>query len=359
MIYALDADEKTLEQYNSAIDLPCVTRSALMADAHAGYSLPIGAVVETDGIIFPSWVGYDIGCGVLGYQTPLSIYDIEDRLEEIYTGILAAVPVGFNKHTEPQDDQDISLGLSPEAYSIYHDRGGQYQLGTLGGGNHFIEVGYDASDNVWVTIHSGSRGAGHGIASHYMALAADSDEPLEGHFGFGVHTDLGKSYLRDQNIMVKYALMNRMDMLRHTCGVLGCPCPPLHHVINQPHNFVEVDEDGLCLHRKGATIAHQGVMGVIPGNMRDGTAVVVGKGDPQSLHSASHGAGRVLSRSKARKTIDLKVFAQQMEGIVCDPAESRLDEAPGAYKNFQEVMDAQRDLVQVTHWVHPLVNVKG
>lgn len=369
-IYAENFEEEALEQFNSALELDCVTRAALMPDTHKGYTLPIGAAVESDQMVFPSWVGYDIGCGMSSLPTTFSINDIKWHSKEIFHQIYRDVPTGFTQHNKKQTWDGL------ENFQCTHELGTRFiegnaleQLGTLGGGNHFIEVGYDENDMVWITIHSGSRKLGHRTAERYMKIAAGQDpedrkKAKEGHYGFSVDSQLGQDYIMDLNFCLQYALQNRRNMIKlveqSIYRIIGGGSGNWNDFINRNHNHAE-DRlgDGKWIHRKGATHAEAGMDGVIPGNMRDGCFIVKGKGNPDSLYSSSHGAGRVLSRTKAKKTLDLDKFKADMNGITAKVEHSTLDESSYAYKNIFEVMDLQKDLVEVVTLVKPIINIKA
>lgn len=350
-----------LEQFFSCLDQPYVVKGAIMADAHKGYSLNIGGVIATKGWIVPAYVGYDIGCGLCAVKTNLhkdQIMDMDLR-KKIHKAIHKAIPVGTKAHAK---SQHVDLkGASKQALKILQKRKGSYQMGTLGGGNHFLEVGYDEEGAVWVVIHSGSRGTGHGIASHYMALASGTPTPEEGHFALDVESQDGKDYIQDMNFALGYALANRKEMMSDALSVLAIEVGTLvtrEIFINRNHNHAEL-KDGLWIHRKGATHAEEGMLGVIPANMGTGSFIVEGKGHEGSLNSSSHGAGRVLGRFKAKKQLKLEDFERQMEGIVASVSKATLDESPMAYKDIHEVMRQQTELVETIAWVKPLISVKG
>jgi tRNA-splicing ligase RtcB len=332
-------------------------QGALMPDAHTGYALPIGAVVATKDVVVPAWVGYDIGCGMCAVRTDLTANQVNPL--EIYESIYKSIPVGFNKHQKapPHNKLLDARDLTKPAQKIFSNSGAYHQLGTLGGGNHFIEISYDEQNRVWIVIHSGSRGVGHDIARHYMAVASPDGKPREGHFGLSDTSPEGKAYLNDLCWCLFFALENRKTMVQKVLELLGATQLDF---INRNHNHVEKRKsDGLWIHRKGATHAELDMMGVIPGNMRDGSFVVRGLGNEDSLCSSSHGAGRVLSRSKAKEELDYDEFLLSMEGIQANTAKAFLDEAPGAYKDIFEVMSLQSDLVETLHHLKPIVNIKG
>lgn len=369
------ADPQTLDgaaiaQMESAMKNEWALRGAMMPDAHKGYALPIGAVVETQSMIVPAWVGYDIGCGMSSTITSLTKKDLDGLGDTIRDIILRTVPVGNNRHTKSMDEdfeQHIFNKLSPVGKDAFKQRS-KLQLGSLGGGNHFIEIGYtdDKEERVVITIHSGSRGFGHGVAERFMRIAAEHNGVtrgnLEQHFALPSDSEQGKNYLNDALLAQEYALKNRQIMSELVLGVLGGTTGKRVDVIkfiNRNHNHVDKQEGDKFIHRKGATHAEKGMDGVIPGNMRDGCFIVVGLGNDSSLCSSSHGAGRVLGRYAAKKVLDVGEFIEQMKGISGVVGEKTLDEAPEAYKDIFKVMEMQKDLVEIKHYVKPLINVKG
>jgi tRNA-splicing ligase RtcB len=414
-IYAELLDTKAQEQFMDVLNEPYVTYGALMPDAHAGYTMPIGGVCSTKNMVVPQFVGFDIGCGMCAYKTDYTKEQIEAHAESIYNHIVETIPLGFKTHKNHQPLK-IDLPLTEFADHILQSTGLK-QVGTLGGGNHFIEVGYGADEKAWIVIHSGSRGFGHKIASHYMLQAYLLKNPMEGKLekivedfkernrvfkeknpeGFekalkkftlkqtaeinrkskldnikeilplDVNTELGKEYIKDQNFALAFALENRKRMIAtiHTImnevigGEFEFKEQDEVRFINRNHNHAEYDNKRKeWIHRKGATHAELGMRGVIPGNMRDGSFVVIGKGNADSLASSSHGAGRVMSRKKARANVDLEEFKASMEGITGTVDENTLDESPFAYKDIFEVMKLQEDLVEVEEHIRVLINVK-
>lgn len=360
-IYASHLESAAIDQFVKAMELDCVVQGALMPDAHAGYTLPIGAVIATEGTIFPSFVGYDIGCGVCAIPTTFKRHDIEQHAKAIFDQIYRDVPTGFAHHDKPlafSYDGPVSDFVRRE---LIHAGAPDRQLGTLGSGNHFIEVGHDASDVVWIVIHSGSRNVGHTIAKHYMKVASGSDKAKEGHYPLDVGSRDGRDYIADLAFGLRFALDNRLAMIRAVERAIRRHAPgesnPLL-LINRNHNHAEQRGDR-WIHRKGATHAEAGMLGVVPGNMRDGSFIVSGKGNPDSLCSSSHGAGRVLSRKAAKSTLDLDAFAASMKGIQARVDGRTLDESPDAYKSIYEVMAQQSVLVEVLHHIRPLINIKG
>jgi len=414
-IYAELIDETTQKQFEEVLRESYVTRGALMPDAHAGYTMPIGAVCATKDVVVPQFVGFDIGCGMCAYKTDYNKTEVEAHATEIYNAIVERIPLGFSKHKNHQPFK-YDLPLTPFAASVLNSTGLK-QLGTLGGGNHFIELGYGADEKVWIVIHSGSRGFGHKIATHYMiqaylekhnkedVLQERLDEfmqrnknykehnpegfvksfekfkhkqmldlnkkikvdNLEGIWGLETHSKLGKAYIIDQNFALHFALENRKRMIEVIHTIMNDVMKQSYEIafddeerfINKNHNHADYNETSKeWIHRKGATHASKGMMGVIPGNMRDGSFVVRGKGCEDALSSSSHGAGRVMSRKKAKRKVSLEAFEESMKGITGTVDENTLDESPFAYKDIFEVMRLQEDLVEVVEHIRPLINVK-
>jgi tRNA-splicing ligase RtcB (3'-phosphate/5'-hydroxy nucleic acid ligase) len=360
-IFAEVLEDEALRQFESAMQQPFVVRGALMPDAHAGYSLPIGAVVATDGVILPSWCGYDIGCGMCALPTTFEPEEVRAKAKTIFDTIYKEVPVGFshNARATPWPEGE-SLPRSDKMAEIFA-KNGLRQLGSLGGGNHFAEVGSDETGKVWIVLHSGSRGIGHAAATHYMKLASGDGKAREGHFGFAVESAEGQDYITDLAFCLAFALENRREMMRRIVGVLYEHCDGRGDwggLINRNHNHAEL-KDGLWIHRKGATHAEAGMMGVIPGNMRDGSFIVRGKGNPEALWSSSHGAGRVLGRKEAKRILALDSFEIAMANVVALVTAETLDESPLAYKSIFEVMRQQGDMVETVAHVRPILNIKG
>lgn len=369
-IYAECVEPTALQQFNSAMAQDFAVQGALMPDVHTGYSLPIGAVVATEGVVLPSWVGYDIGCGMCALPLDIDGERIRQQAKAIFTGLYQAIPVGFLVNHQPcagatgLDPKDLSkAGRAIAEGEHRQQRSWLHALGSLGGGNHFIELGADETGLVWAIIHSGSRGIGHGLATHYMKLASGVGKAREGHYGLRVDSAAGQDYINDMNWALQFALDNRMEMMRRIIEVVNRVTgsalrPDLDRLINRNHNHA-LQQGRLWIHRKGATHAEAGMLGVIPGNMRDGSFIVRGKGNPESLNSSSHGAGRVLGRKEAMRKLNLNDFRHAMTGVVARIEGATLDESPFAYKDVFAVMRQQADLVETLHHVRPLINIKG
>ena len=262
---------------------------------------------------------------------------------------------------------EIDYGyVTPDLRKMIIEKNAMKQLGTLGGGNHFIEIGVSDENpqRVWIIIHSGSRGIGHACATHYIKMASPTGKASEGHYGFDIVSEKGNAYYNDMLWCMSFALFNRTTMLKLIKKEIKYYIPSVEfdwdNLINRTHNHAEVIEGGkYIIHRKGATHAEKDMLGVIPGNMRDGSFIVRGKGYEKALNSSSHGAGRVLGRNVAKKTLKLETFKHDMEGIVADVKNKTLDECPAAYKNIFEVMENQKDMIDVICHVKPIINVKG
>lgn len=364
-IYAEILEPSALEQFESAMSQAFAIRGALMPDAHTGYSLPIGAVVAADNYVVPAWVGYDIGCGMCALKLEgIDPDEIEIHKKEIFDEIYKRIPVGFNVN---QTNTPYSVdGLTKIGEEIAETKNYQRALGSLGGGNHFLEIGISNENEVWIVIHSGSRGVGHAIATHYMKKANPEGKAKDGHWGFKATSQDGQDYIRDMNWALDFALANRKEMAYRTANLiaeileLGCYEADFSNLINRNHNHAEYNyEKDWWVHRKGATHAEEGMLGVIPGNMRDGSFIVRGKGNPDSLYSSSHGAGRVLGRKQAKRELTVEEFKETMGVIQAKIDESTLDESPFAYKDIYEVMNLQKDLVEIITQVKPIINIKG
>jgi tRNA-splicing ligase RtcB len=360
-IYAEVLEQEALNQFEVAMQLDCVVQGALMPDAHTGYTLPIGAVVACKDMVFPAMVGYDIGCGMCAVPTTFSIEDIRANAKAIFDQIYLDIPTGFS-HNQKDTEWVVWESIPhSEALDTIFSKNGLKQLGSLGSGNHFIEVGVDEENVVWFVIHSGSRGIGHAVASHYMRLASGDGKARDGFFGFDTNSLNGFEYICDLNFCLEFALTNRFEMLKRVEKAVQRTCTGValfEDTINRNHNHVEL-KDGLWIHRKGATHAEEGMMGVIPGNMRDGSFIVRGKGNPDSLFSSSHGAGRVLGRKEAQRVLTMEDFSATMQSVVAKVNTDTLDESPFAYKNIFDVMKQQGSLVDIVAHVKPIINIKG
>lgn len=377
-IYAKDADSETLKQFMSCYSQDYVKAAALMPDAHSGYVAPIGAVLATKDMIVPSWVGFDIGCGMIAieFKSKTLLKEVRENLDNIYDEVKKNVPMGMGELRQEstlsdntrKSFQDLIKKFERGEYDKSVDHFIRHtaikHLGTLGGGNHFIELGFE-KDNLWLIIHSGSRGVGHKIAEIYMKKAADKDKLYEQTYPLEVESKYGKEYLNVLDFCLEFALLNRMEMAHQVILSIGRVMRKkiswkLWANKNHNHAILEKTNQGmLYIHRKGATPAKKNERGIIPANMRDGTYLVKGLGNAEFLFSSSHGAGRVLSRTKARETFTLSEFKESMKGIKGTIEQAIIDEAPMAYKKIEDVMEAQRESVKVLKHIKPIINWKG
>jgi tRNA-splicing ligase RtcB (3'-phosphate/5'-hydroxy nucleic acid ligase) len=371
--YSIDTDEQALKQFEDCYQQPFVTAAALMPDAHSGYAAPIGSVLVTKGFIVPAWVGFDIGCGMIALKIKgVSVKNVRDKSDKIYQAVKRIVPMGMGEFNKPEKITEKTKSdfqkLIKEFESKPHDKrildflknACLKHLGTLGGGNHFIELGF-YKDEVWIIIHSGSRGIGYKVAEKYMKFAANSEKNFEKTYPLDVNSELGKEYLNILDFGLAYALLNRLEMgykVEMALKEIFGNKISAELWTNKNHNHA-ILEKGLFIHRKGATPAKKGELGVIPGNMRDGCYLVKGLGKKDFLYSSSHGAGRAISRKKARESITLAQFKDAMKGIKGTVNDDTLDEAPMAYKDINKVMAAQQKSVKVLKHVLPIINWKG
>ena len=367
------------EQFDNCCKEQYVEKAALMADGHTGYTSPIGAVYVTKEYVVPAIVGFDIGCGA----TTINFNDgdavlalIKYKAKEIFEKIKTVVPMGVGKLNT--NEHEMPEWARKEMFELIDNfKKGPYDasilqfiyenvfkhLGTLGSGNHFIEVGESEDKEGWITIHSGSRGIGYHIGQYYMKKAANKDKQYEGMYAFGIYSELGKEYLNSLNFCLEFALLNRRVMIDKVVKAMEEVTGSTFEYniwVNKNHNHaVPYDDNGRYIHRKGATASNKGERGVIMASMKDGVFLVEGKGHPEFLESSSHGAGRKMGRNVAKNNITMEEFEKSMEGIVGTISKGTLDEAPQAYKNPYEVMEAQKDSVTVIRQLKPVINWKG
>ena len=358
---------------------------AVMPDVHLGKGATVGSVIPTRGAIIPAAVGVDIGCGMAAVRTTLRAKDLPDSLAYLRTSIERSVPVGNGaggEHRRLPDSIETQLSQSGlfarlEAIKRKHkqiridkvDR----QLGTLGGGNHFIEICLDESDAVWVMLHSGSRGTGNLIGTYFIERARE--KLMTRTLGFHVpDRDLAffmegeplfDDYVEAVSWAQDYARANREAMMARVLHEMRHRLPKFQldrMAVNCHHNYVQREEhfgESLLVTRKGAVSARAGELGIIPGSMGAKSFIVRGKGNPDSFCSCSHGAGRKMSRTAARQRITLKEHREATAHVECRKDEGVIDESPAAYKDIDAVMAAQSDLVEVVHTLRQVVCIKG
>jgi tRNA-splicing ligase RtcB (3'-phosphate/5'-hydroxy nucleic acid ligase) len=371
-------EEQAMGQLANIARLPWVDGVAVMPDVHFGKGATVGSVIAMERAVSPAAVGVDIGCGMTAVRSSLTAADLPDDLRRLRSALEAAVPVGFARHDHPVDAARLTgLGgwkafwsgfddLAPAVRSRRERAGAQ--MGTLGGGNHFLEICLDTEDRVWVMLHSGSRNIGKELAEHHIGVARslphNADLPDRDLAVFLVGTPQMAAYRRDLFWAQDYARRNRAVMLALVLDVVRRRFPSVSFdpPISCHHNYVaeEVHEGRRVLvTRKGAIRAGRGELGLIPGSMGTGSYVVRGLGNPDSFESASHGAGRAMSRNAARRRFTAADLAAQTAGVECRKDAGVVDEIPAAYKDVTAVVAAQRDLVEVVAHLRQVVCVKG
>lgn len=368
-------EQGAIEQIKNASSLPFAFHHVVLCpDAHQGYGAPIGGVLATKGVVIPNFVGVDIGCGICAVKTSLTDIDTE-TLKNIMGEIRKVIPVGFNKHNEKQDES--LMPEAPDFFPIICSR--EYNnalksLGTLGGGNHFIEIQKGNDGYIWIMIHSGSRNLGKQVADHYNKIAeklnekwfSSVDKKQELAF-LPLDSDEGKSYIREMNYCVDFALANRSLMMDRIIEIFSKLPKPIvfEKTINIAHNYATMENhfgENVMVHRKGATLASEKTIGIIPGSQGTKSYIVKGKGNAESFNSCSHGAGRKMGRGQAQKDLNLEDEVKKLDdmGVIhAIRGDKDLDEAPGAYKDIDIVMKNQKDLVDVLVELTPLGVIKG
>lgn len=385
-------EEEARKQLANISKMPFIHKwVAAMPDVHLGKGATIGSVIPTKGAVIPAAVGVDIGCGMMAVKTDLTATDLPDNLFGIRSAIEAAVPHGrtVGRRGRGRDKgswnnlpDDIALkwntqladgfNLLTEKHSVLAKTNNAKHLGTLGTGNHFIELCLDEHNQVWIMLHSGSRGVGNRIGMHFIELAKkdmrkwminlpDSDLAY-----FPEGTDHFNDYVAAVEWAQQYARINRECMMQRTlhavADVLGRPVIGRLEAVNCHHNYVNREHhygEDVLLTRKGAVSAQKGQMGIIPGSMGAKSFIVRGLGNEESFCSCSHGAGRVMSRTKAKKEVSVAEHIKATEGVECRKDAAVVDETPAAYKDIESVMAAQSDLVEIVYTLKQVVCVKG
>jgi tRNA-splicing ligase RtcB len=375
-------EDVAMRQLHNVSTLPWIEGLAVMPDVHYGKGATVGSVIAMNGAVCPAAVGVDIGCGMSAVKTSLTANDLPGDLSRLRTRIEQTVPVGRGMHDEPVDPGRLH-GYPTTAWREFWDRfdgvaqavkarreRAAKQMGTLGGGNHFLEVCVDTDDAVWLMLHSGSRNIGKELADHHIGVAqklphnqglVDRDLAV-----FVADTPQMAAYRNDLFWAQEYAKHNRAVMMGLLMDVVRREFkkarPRFDPVISCHHNYVaeeRYDGTDLLVTRKGAIRAGSGEYGIIPGSMGTGSYIVKGLGNPASFQSASHGAGRRMSRNAARKRFSAQDLEEQTRGVECRKDSGVVDEIPGAYKPIEQVIDQQRDLVEVVAQLKQVVCVKG
>ena len=382
-------EEEAMRQLTQLASLPFIYKHlSVMPDVHAGRGSTIGCVLPTIGAIIPAAVGVDLGCGMNAVRTNLKASDLPDNLSLLRSAIEVEIPAGFNpgkklgqwsNEDRPNFITDYwNLCLKEEfdaltdKYPRFKNTNNINHLGTLGGGNHFVEICLDEHDQVWFMLHSGSRGVGNAIGSYFIELAK---KDMERYFIHLPDKDMsylpeGSPYFNDYCCAVKwaqrFAQLNREMMMisleRVVSKFLGRMVLVNEFSVSCHHNYISREShfgENVWITRKGAVSARLGQLGIIPGSMGAKSFIVRGLGNEQSFHSCSHGAGRVMSRTKAKALVTPEEHAKALEGVECNRSESTLDETPSAYKDIDAVMDAQSDLVEIVFTLKQILCVKG
>ncbi|MEU3549241.1 RtcB family protein [Streptomyces longwoodensis] len=375
-------EEGALQQLRNVATLPWIKGLAVMPDVHYGKGATVGSVIAMQGAVCPAAVGVDIGCGMSAVRTSLTANDLPGDLSRLRSRIEQAIPVGRGMHADPVDPGGLH-GLATAGWEDFWGRFDRVaeavrfrreraaaQMGTLGQGNHFVEICIDSSDAVWLMLHSGSRNIGKELAEHHIGIAqrlphnqglVDRDLAV-----FVADTPQMAAYRNDLFWAQEYAKYNRTLMMALLKDVVRKEFkkakPTFEQEISCHHNYVAEERyEGvdLLVTRKGAIRAGSGDYGIIPGSMGTGSYIVKGLGNEKSFNSASHGAGRRMSRNAAKRRFSTKDLEEQTRGVECRKDSGVVDEIPGAYKPIEQVIDQQRDLVQVVAKLKQVVCVKG
>jgi tRNA-splicing ligase RtcB len=383
-IWTDDVDDRSMEQLGNIAKLPFIHHHiAAMPDVHLGLGATIGSVIATHKAIIPAAVGVDIGCGMVAARLSITANDLDEKsLKKVFDQITRDVPVGRAQHADNRvlvdAVQPFEPGLKrltdrhPELLKSF----GKFskwmnQMGSLGGGNHFIEVCLDEFDQVWVMLHSGSRGIGNAIADHFIKLARKDMErwminlPDRDLAYFPEGTEHFDDYVEAVHWAQEYAMQNRQCMLDLVLSALTRHLPAFEvttEVVNCHHNYVAHEHHygaNVWVTRKGAIRAREGDLGIVPGSMGAKSYIVRGKGNPESFNSSAHGAGRKMSRMAAEKAFTETDLANQTVGVICRKDKGVIDEIPGAYKDIDQVMANQNDLTEILHTLKQVVCVKG
>lgn len=381
-IWTEDIEVEALTQLKNLARLPFIASNgvACMPDVHAGIGSTVGTVIATDKAIIPAAVGVDIGCGMNAVRLSLKASDLPESLKTIRDQIERDVPLGAGGAHDHTTDTG-SMSAEQERAVVHAVFGGNWdkfrakagnQMGTLGSGNHFIELCIDENQDVWIMLHSGSRGVGNMIGKFYIEKAKRQMERFfinlpDGDLAYlPEDTEDFDAYMAAVEWAQAYALENRRQMMIKVIAALRRHIPVeftiTQEAINCHHNYVARESHfgkNLWVTRKGAIRAREGDLGIIPGSMGQRSYIVRGKGDLQSYCSCSHGAGRAMSRTEARRRFSLTDLVEQTQGVECRKDDAVLDEIPGSYKDIDVVMDNQRDLVDVVHVLKQILCVKG
>jgi len=383
-VFTADLEPQAQKQLENIARLPVVFgHVAAMPDVHTGIGATVGSVIPTRGAIIPAAVGVDIGCGMSAVRLSIEAARLPDGVARLRQAIERAVPVGFDERHEADACLEACAPLARRLAGIVrahpkiakmqrdHERKWVRQMGSLGGGNHFIELCLDECGSLWVMLHSGSRGIGNCIGQYFIAKAREAMLKTDAHLPdrdlawFGEHTKPFDDYLDAVGWAQDYAFANRREMMRLIIEALRRELPAFEttgEAINCHHNYVRREKhfgEMLYVTRKGAISARKDELGIVPGSMGTRSYIVRGKGSPESLLSCAHGAGRRMSRAEAKRRYSRADLVAQTEGVECRKDKGVLDEIPGAYKDIDQVMADQTDLVDIVHTLKQIVCVKG
>ncbi|MDF9831337.1 RtcB family protein [Parabacteroides sp. PF5-6] len=373
-----NAEDGSIVQARNLANLPFAFKHiCLMPDTYQGYGMPIGGVLATKGVVIPNAVGVDIGCGMCAVKTNISADTLSpETIKSMMKGIRERIPLGFDHRETPEDEALIPQGHKLDELPMVK---AQYQsalkqLGTLGGGNHFIELQRDTEGFLWIMIHSGSRNLGYKVAEHYNHIAKKENaswysqiDPAWDLAFLPVHSKAGHQYIKEMQYCIDFALANRQLMMSYVQEAVSSVLNETDYtpMINIAHNYAAFEEhfgEQVVVHRKGATSARLGETGIISGSQGTKSYIVEGLGNPESFMSCSHGAGRTMSRTKAIRELDLEEEKKKLDdqGIIHSiRGKKDLEEASSAYKNIAEVMALQADLVRIKVELSPLAVIKG
>lgn len=378
-IWTDSVEESAMCQIENLTTLPFLYHHlAIMPDVHAGMGMPIGGVLACDGAVIPNAVGVDIGCGMCAVKTNWKVEDIPTHVirKEIMKGIRERIPLGMDHHKEAQDKKYLPEGHNIDKMEIVKRRQAAilHEVGTLGGGNHFIELQKDEEGNMWIMIHSGSRNLGKKVCDYYNNLAASLNKIWHSVVSPEIHlpflaqgTEEFDMYWNEMRYCIDFAFCNRKLMMERIQEVIADSLKGIEFepMINIAHNYASLEHhfgNDVIVRRKGATLASEGIIGIIPGSQGTASYIVKGLGNPDSFCSCSHGAGRVLSRKSAIKTLDMakEVANLESKGIVhAIRCQNDMQEASGAYKDIEEVIANELDLVKVKTKLLPIAVIKG
>ena len=383
-IFTNDIDSDSIEQLKKMAQLQFIySHIAVMPDVHVGKGATVGSVIPTQHAIIPAAVGVDIGCGMNAVRLNLKASQLPDNLAPLRHAIERKVPVGFELHKQVKAKASSIIPLEKRLQPIIQKHPGlvrmlrkfdatwQKQLGTLGGGNHFIELCLDENQDVWIMLHSGSRGLGNVIGTYFIELAKKEAQHRFGHVPdkdlsyFAEGSASFNDYVEAVEWAQNYAFENRREMMRLILEAIRPLLPPFQmtkEAINCHHNYVSRENhfgEDLLITRKGAIRAGQDELGIIPGSMGARSYIVKGKANPESFCSCSHGAGRKMSRNKAKLLFSQDDLIQQTQGIECRKDAGVIDEIPSAYKDIDQVMANQSDLIEIVHTLKQILCIKG